>query len=299
MTTYMKIGRRLCCQPGRRIDVRRQPIQEGDPLTPRRPSTHVISDQSLLHFHQAFLSRGWAIEELDKDYGQDLLVRIFDAGQATPYSFYVQVKAVTDANRIRTADGGYLRFRCRRDNFDHWLDFWEPVVLAVWDPSLDIAYWEIVQEPERRWDERRANCYCYIPLDNRLDRNGLRRLENRTKRRHQRYEDQRAGARILIEKLEEALGVKIEYNPEAGVLIIERPEGGADISIFGKLAHEIESRKRNPSQFAFRAVNDGIRLLESLDEGHPFTVKGDAGEAVTVRDSAEFWRHLRRCEDLH
>ena len=52
---------------------------------PRRPRQHILEDLARAELHRVFEEFGWAVEDLKKDYGEDLLVRIFDKGVATPY----------------------------------------------------------------------------------------------------------------------------------------------------------------------------------------------------------------------
>ena len=85
-----------------------------------------MEDLSRNRLHAAFESYGWTVEDLAKDYGEDLLVRIFDRGIATPYSFFVQAKAT---DRI----AAYIRqdmvaFPIETGHLRHWVRFSEPVI---------------------------------------------------------------------------------------------------------------------------------------------------------------------------
>ncbi|MGY3519179.1 DUF4365 domain-containing protein [Micromonospora sp. PTRAS2] len=272
-------------------------------MPPRRPSSHLNSDRSIIRLHESFLSKGWTVEDLDKDYGEDLLVRIFNDERATPYAFFVQAKATVQASRYLTRDGKYLRFPFKKDHFENWKDYWEPVVLTIWDAANDRTYWEIAQEPEMAWDERKSNFYCYFPLDNQLDEKGIRRIEARTKRRHQRYEQQQEGAEVLVALLEDELGVKIEYSPKNGVLIIEKPgEGGAQIVLFGKLGEHVRNtaaeRGMNFDEYFHEVVKLGTNKLRENREAGKFRDEDEDGNEVIFNNSRALLRHVMRRHEL-
>jgi hypothetical protein len=44
---------------------------------PARPRTHELEDLSRSRLREAFVRHGWTAEDLQKDYREDLLVRIF------------------------------------------------------------------------------------------------------------------------------------------------------------------------------------------------------------------------------
>ena len=71
----------------------------------QRPRSHRIEDLSRNRLRDAFNSVGWVVEDLRKDYGEDLLVRIFEQGVATPVAFFVQAKATDRIEDYTNADG--------------------------------------------------------------------------------------------------------------------------------------------------------------------------------------------------
>ncbi len=76
----------------------------------QRPHSHRIEDLSRNRLRDAFNSVGWVVEDLRKDYGEDLLVRIFEQGVATPLSFFVQAKATDRIEDYTNADGTSVLF---------------------------------------------------------------------------------------------------------------------------------------------------------------------------------------------
>src|SRR5688572_7662323 len=112
---------------------------------PRRPRQHVIEDLARTKLHAIFSGVGWTAEDVSKDYGEDLVVRIFDDGQPTPWTFFVQSKATDNLSRYLTRDGGTIHFPIRASHLVHWHRFWEPVFLTVWDSQSGNTYWGYVQ----------------------------------------------------------------------------------------------------------------------------------------------------------
>ena len=90
---------------------------------PKRPRQHVLEDLARARLHRDFASIGWSVEDLGKDYGEDLLVRIFEDGHATPWSFFVQSKATDHLDKIRLNDGLHLAVPLASTHLQHWALF--------------------------------------------------------------------------------------------------------------------------------------------------------------------------------
>src|SRR6476620_5655317 len=112
---------------------------------PKRPHSHELEDMSRNYLHDVFTRRGWTVENLEKDYGEDLLVRIFSKGLATPLAFFVQAKATDHLERYSNKAGTLLMYPISSDHIKHWEHFWEPVILALWDSKTGTTYWEFIQ----------------------------------------------------------------------------------------------------------------------------------------------------------
>jgi hypothetical protein len=218
----------------------------------RRPRSHEIEDLSRDRVRHAFSSMGWTVEDLRKDYGEDLLVRIFEAGVATPLMFFTQCKG-TDSVENYTSDGKTeILFPVKRRHIEHWDRFWEPVILSVWDSKTDRTYWECIQSYlSSHWgsvalakaNETKADI-LRIPVGNILDEHGLTRIKSIIRIRFERFELEKTGAHVLVKLLEEQLNLKIDYNPQAGMLITEAPGESPTFRVFGKAAEELEDLRR-------------------------------------------------------
>jgi hypothetical protein len=214
---------------------------------PHRTRSHVIEDLSRDRIRQAFNRMGWTVEDLRKDYGEDLLVRIFDAGVATPLLFFVQCKGTDNIRKYASGDGPGVLFPVKRRHIEHWERFSEPVILSVCDSKADRAYWECVQSylssncgmlalskaNDNKADEVR------IPVTNPLDEVGLARIRSITRIRFERFEGERQGARTLIQILEERLNLRIEYDFRGGPVILTFPNEGTEFIFHGTILGQL------------------------------------------------------------
>jgi tetratricopeptide (TPR) repeat protein len=79
---------------------------------PKRPKQHELEDMSRRAF-EAALPSGWVYRTVERDYGIDGEVEIFDQGQATGLLFKVQLRATSNPNqmtvRLRAAQANYFR----------------------------------------------------------------------------------------------------------------------------------------------------------------------------------------------
>jgi Domain of unknown function (DUF4365)/Phage integrase family len=115
---------------------------------------------------------------------------IFTNGAATHYSFFVQAKATDHIDRYIDKEGTCLNFPIDVDHLKYWEQFWEPVILTVWDSVSDITYWEIGQDyfESSDVDISRKKLSVNISRTNILDDKGLKRIQEETISRFQRFE---------------------------------------------------------------------------------------------------------------
>ena len=214
---------------------------------PKRPRQHVLEDQARANLHKIFTGNHWTVEDLSKDYGEDLLVRIFDNETSTPWSFFVQSKATDNLNRYLLKSSKTISYPITTEHVLHWTRFYEPVVLAIYDATKEVTYWEIIQNcidvrPGSLEKCLNKSLQVHVSTDNILDAEGLHLLRNQTKVRFERFEAQKEGAQILIDELQRQWGVQISYDPEFGLLMLPKgkfePDESNDMicTAFGRLA---------------------------------------------------------------
>ena len=190
---------------------------------PKRPRSHEIEDISRQRLRSIFGKLGWVVWDLYPDYGEDLLVRIFIEAKATHYSFFVQAKSTDKIEKYIQKGGTCLSYPIDIEHIEHWNNFWEPVVLTVWDSKSDTTYWTIIQDflkDKNLNTQRKKTMNVKIPINNILNEESLNSILLRTRERYKRFEHARSGISILIEYLEERFNVDIIYDENANVLLI-------------------------------------------------------------------------------
>ena len=227
---------------------------------------------------------GWTIEALSEDYGEDFLVRMFDKGKTTPLSMYVQSKATDNIATYTSSDQSNIHYPIETMHLVHWERFWEPVVLAVYDARSKRTYWRVVQPwleqltTAKRGRLRSAKtARVSIPIENCLNKSGLRRLISYTEHRFNRFQREQEGANHLVECLKEAVGLEVSYDAQAGILLIpngsfHQGNGGAKCYLFGKTAAllgELARLSGKPEQQtlvdAIHHAADALRSMSKRD----------------------------------
>src|SRR2546421_3166328 len=175
-------------------------------MPPKRPRSHELEETSRNRLHEIFTQAGWVVWDLQPDYGEDLLVRIFDNNTATHYSFFVQAKATDHIERYMDESKKLITFPIDTDHIEYWRQFWEPVILTVWDAKSNITYWESIQKYLEELDEsksERKNVRVAIPTKNILDTDGVIHIARYTKSRYIENQQALEGAETLKELLKD------------------------------------------------------------------------------------------------
>jgi Domain of unknown function (DUF4365) len=197
---------------------------------PKRPRSHELETLSCNQLRNIFTDIGWTVEDLRHDYGEDLLIRIFKNERTTPYSFFIQAKATDNIDRYIRTDKKCLHFPIDTEHIEHWKEFWEPVILTLYDAQSDITYWEPIQhflDKQQIKSFSKKKMQVEIPLGNKLDESGLKRIARYTMQRFRRYEKEHQGTEMLVEFIEKKLNVKTFYDPQFQFLFsIKRPQDG-------------------------------------------------------------------------
>jgi hypothetical protein len=212
---------------------------------PKRPRTHKLADQAINRLHAQFEQCGWTVEDLSKDYGEDLFVRIFENELATPYSFFVQAKATDNIAKHLRSEADVFGFPIETGHLRHWIRFSEPVFLTLYDSSSDRTFWVCVQSavgPTGVSDKtyKKKSLSIAVPCRNLLDSDGLLRMRGITKLRFERNDRERRGAELLIDILEERFNFKVDqYDPDNDFVQIDT-DLGAEYFWLGATAQLLE-----------------------------------------------------------
>lgn len=235
-----------------------------------RPRQHVLEDLAHAALLQAVERVGWTVERLSKDYGEDFLVRIFHKGAATPWTIFVQSKATDSIARYLSKDLTTVNFPIETRHLTHWERFWEPVILAVYDAKSKKTYWRVVQPWLEQLTAARRNrlssvkkSTVSIPTSNLMNSSGLKRLHSYTQHRFDRFQREQDGANHLIECLKETIGLEVEYDAQAGIVLIprgffQRGDGGATCHFFGRTGAMLTEIARQIGKSEQTTLNDAI-----------------------------------------
>jgi len=268
-----------------------------------RTRSHVLEDISRGRLRKALVDdRGWVIEDLHKDYGEDLFVRIFKDGRATPLAFFVQAKAsdnVVFDKRKRSS------VRVKTALLRNWSMFWEPVFVTLYDAKRDITYWEEVhyylQTPEGRERLRSAGKTISIPIPiiNQMDEEGIGRMIVLTKQRFRRHANEELGARVLLDLLKDAGIEIIDYTPEFECVSKRETNGDVTFIYFGQFAELMDARGISGEQIKQTALETAREMEETVTfRGNRVCITWPSGEKAEYPKQLWYDMHRLRMESL-
>lgn len=119
-----------------------------------RSRSHVIEEESRRAFNHAIPAE-WVVRGQNPDYGLDNQVQIFKENQATPFFFFVQLKA---SDTIPESLGTPSEtFSCK--HLLHYLEYSSPVMLVLYDATskrlffewTHVLYNSLSSEDKRKW----------------------------------------------------------------------------------------------------------------------------------------------------
>lgn len=284
---------------------------------PKRPHSHKHEDQSRTRVRSVFESQGWTVEDLAKDYGEDLMVRIFENSQATPFLFFVQAKSKEKDGWERSINDS-IPIRVKRDHLDHWSRFWEPVILTVWMIQSDVTYWECIQNAVLRRERRGKQIgngetvTIRVPITQVLDTDGVSRIDRLTRARFKRFQRERDATEFLLDLLREEIGLDLDYQPQYGIVSIPTGsfvpdrEASPRTYVFGRAKRDIDRLTRllgvSSEQALDYVLNDFLSGLESLSRGEDAVFRAPNGAILDIWNSpndvtADYYRMLDEADE--
>ena len=258
---------------------------------PRRPRSHQLEDISRNRLHRIFEEAGWTVEDLVKDYGEDLLVRIFNNGEATSLSFFVQAKATDNIAEYLDRDAQTIKYPIAVEHLNHWETFHEPVILTVCDSKSDCTYWTCIQNVLARLQSaqdltRRKTFRIPVRTEDMLNANGLGRIHEITQQRHGRSKREADVAKILTDFLRTKLGSEIDYSSH-GVMTIVQPKQGAEVIFFGKMLEQLQEfcnlGDLSPQEAFDRAMELFVKEIRAYERTGKFPVRNKETGKIELR----------------
>jgi hypothetical protein len=104
----------------------------------------VIADLAVNHAERQGLMCGYSLERILHDHGLDLVMFTYNVnGEMDDGEILLQVKGTERARRVQGDRN--ISIRVSRSDVQGWLRKAMPVILIVYDASVDAAYWLYVQ----------------------------------------------------------------------------------------------------------------------------------------------------------
>ncbi len=213
---------------------------------PKRPSSsHQLGDKAHAYVRLAFLEEGWVVSDIHPDYGEDLLVRIFNKEYSRPLYFFVQSKGCKDVSDFLVKNEKFISYPLKRTHIEEWKHFLEPVIITIWDEKTKVIYWQIIQEAikEVSINKDQSERSIYVPTENILNKEGFMRIAMRTLNYSNHLEREKSITDAIMRSLEEKFGIEIEYEENCEVATIKDAEG-INFILTGRIAEMMEKAAR-------------------------------------------------------
>jgi len=199
---------------------------------PKRTRQHVVGDRASHAVQEIIVRAEFAVETVQNDYGEDLLVQTSHADEIDASRLWFQVKGTEHIARHRR-HSGELAYSVPYAHAIKWARSSDPVVVVLWDVPGETGYFARPVEQVDEWNylqtHRKTTTLLFSPSD-RLDVDAVRKLAwaSRLKRyellilaaresehsRHLSGSDRRSLSPILALDLLELLGfVEIQGSP--------------------------------------------------------------------------------------
>lgn len=210
---------------------------------PKRTRSHQLEDLSRSRLHNAFEEAGWTAEDLAKDYGEDLLIRIFERGRTTPIWFFVQIKATDRIGTYASKGSNLIHYPVKASHLIHWRKFQQPVIVTLWDAQSDKLYWNSVHRisPEIRSTSpmpKKKTVRIPIPRENLINAKGLREIRKIAYSQYAVRKREAGGLSLLIDVVQARLKKEIEYSSN-GIIRIGSSRGGEELIVFGEFLRKL------------------------------------------------------------
>ena len=122
---------------------------------PLRTREHEVGDLAVAGVIYTLVRAGHAIQEISKDYGEDLLVQTSYAGHMDASRLWVQVKGTEDISRYRTSK------KSPKERFSlqvplataiRWIRTIDLVVVVLWDVEAEAGWYAVPRRQVDDWD---------------------------------------------------------------------------------------------------------------------------------------------------
>jgi uncharacterized protein DUF4365 len=118
---------------------------------PARTQQHIIAERAMLAVSKVVADAGFAVETIQRDYGEDLLVQTSHKGEMDASRLWLQIKGTSQITRFRSSHG----FSCKvqMSHAVRWARTADPVVVILWDIKASCGYYALVPRGVRSWGD--------------------------------------------------------------------------------------------------------------------------------------------------
>ena len=129
---------------------------------PQRPRPHIQEDNSRKYFNNK-IPQEWTVEDIDNDYGVDVLIEIFNGQNATGSTFISQLKS-TD----KEFQGDTVSVQIDRKTLNYLKQRLEPALIVLYVSSDKEAYWIWLREISINWAVNQQSHLIHISKERKL-----------------------------------------------------------------------------------------------------------------------------------
>lgn len=111
----------------------------------RRNDQAIIGDIAENDIKALCARLGWAVEKVQNDYGDDLLVQTRENERVDPFKVWIQVKGTTDLSRKKNMDGSYSQ-SLSKGNVWKWIRSRDICIVVLWDINRQEGVCSVVKD---------------------------------------------------------------------------------------------------------------------------------------------------------
>jgi hypothetical protein len=128
----------------------------------KRPEQHTTADIAVTAVRQIFNDVGFAVDEIIRDYGEDLIVQTSLNGEVDPSRLWVQVKGTRRMSNFKRRDGYAISVSLPHAR--KWLSITDLVVVVLWDITTGRGFWAAPRSLEFQRELARLKPDLRIPF---------------------------------------------------------------------------------------------------------------------------------------
>ncbi|SMG49164.1 protein of unknown function [Marivirga sericea] len=131
------------------------------PNYPQRNENHVLENRSR-NFLRRYLPQEWTSQDVEYDYGQDMLIEISENGEMRGLGLIIQLKASHTAN----VNPEFETLILRQQTYNYLWDRLEVVLLVKYVQEENEAYYKLLSEVQPPENPDQENFTIRIPKTN-------------------------------------------------------------------------------------------------------------------------------------